>query len=67
MAPILAGLAKKMPHVIFLKSVAVELDVEAMPTFLFFKEGKIVDRVVGADRDALVAKIKKHATQVAAA
>ncbi|CAL1384112.1 unnamed protein product [Linum trigynum] len=73
-APILADLAKKMTHVIFLKvdvdnltSVSEQYDVEAMPTFLFFKEGKMVDKVVGAKKDELVAKIEQHATQVASA
>nr|AAQ23134.1 thioredoxin H1 [Ipomoea batatas] len=53
-APILADMAKKTPHVIFLKvdvdelkSVAEDYKVEAMPTFVFLKEGNEVDRVVG--------------------
>ncbi|GFY95849.1 thioredoxin H-type 1 [Actinidia rufa] len=71
-APILAEVARKMPDVIFvkvdvdeLKSVAQDWAVEAMPTFLFIKEGKIVDRVVGAKKDELHMKIAKHATPVA--
>ncbi|CAM8979291.1 hypothetical protein QQ045_002703 [Rhodiola kirilowii] len=67
-APILAEIAKKLTHVIFLKvdvdeleSVAKEWAVEAMPTFIFLKEGSIVDKVVGAQKDALVATIDKHA------
>jgi thioredoxin 1 len=32
----------------------------AFPTFLFFKNGKVVDKVVGADLDSIVAKIIKH-------
>ncbi|KAK6938883.1 Thioredoxin domain [Dillenia turbinata] len=65
--PILADLAKKMPHVIFLKvdvdelkSVAEDWAVEAMPTFVFLKEGKIVDKVVGAKKDELQLTIEKH-------
>lgn len=49
-APILADIAKKMAHVIFLKvdvdelkTVAEEWNVEAMPTFVFIKEGKEVE------------------------
>ncbi|KAL9273119.1 Thioredoxin H-type 1-like protein [Drosera capensis] len=51
-APILADIAKKTPHVIFLKvdvdelkAVAEELAVEAMPTFLFLKDGELKDRL----------------------
>ncbi|CAN4093916.1 unnamed protein product [Withania somnifera] len=67
-APILAEIAKKMPHVIFLKvdvdelkTVAEKWNVEAMPTFVFLKAGKEVDRVVGAKKDDLVNTIVKHA------
>nr|XP_004238306.1 thioredoxin H-type 1 [Solanum lycopersicum] len=66
-APILADIAKKMPHVMFLKvdvdelkKVAEEWNVEAMPTFVFIKEGKEVDRVVGANKDGLLQTIEKH-------
>ncbi|KAL2504047.1 Thioredoxin H1 [Abeliophyllum distichum] len=71
-SPILAEIAKKTPHVIFLKvdvdelkEVAQEFNVEAMPTFVFLKEGKEVDRVVGAKKDDLHATITKHATVTA--
>jgi thioredoxin 1 len=33
-----------------------------MPTFLFLKEGKLVDKVVGAQKEQLQAAITKHAT-----
>ncbi|KAM3341756.1 Thioredoxin H-type 1 [Capsicum chinense] len=66
-APILADIAKKMPHVIFLKvdvdelkTVAEEWNVDAMPTFVFLKDGKEVDRVVGAKKEELQAAILKH-------
>ncbi|XP_004499205.1 thioredoxin H-type 1-like [Cicer arietinum] len=68
-APILAEIAKNTPHVIFLKvdvdelkTVAEEWSVEAMPTFLFLKEGKKVDKVVGAKKELLQQTITKHAT-----
>lgn len=35
------------------QTVATEWEVEAMPTFLFFKEGKVVDKLVGARKDEL--------------
>ena len=73
-APFLADWAKKMPHVIFLKvdvdelkSVAEEWDVEAMPTFVLMKEGKILDRILGAKKDVLQLAIEKHASTETAA
>ncbi|KAJ7979135.1 Thioredoxin [Quillaja saponaria] len=57
-APFLGELAKKLPGVTFLKvdmdelnQVAQDWAVEAMPTLL--KEGKIVDKVVGAKKKEL--------------
>lgn len=40
--------------------VAQELNVRAMPTFMFFKNGEKVDEVVGANVRALEATIQKH-------
>ncbi|KAG8643446.1 hypothetical protein MANES_11G040184v8 [Manihot esculenta] len=47
MSSVLAEMAKKMPNVTFLvvdvdelTSVSEEWKIEAMPTFLFFKQGK---------------------------
>ncbi|KAE8656057.1 Thioredoxin H-type [Hibiscus syriacus] len=69
MAPILSDLAKKMPQVLFLKvdvdelpTVAEEWGVEAMPTFIFLKEGKKIDAVVGANRDDLQQKVSLHSS-----
>ncbi|XP_039023997.1 thioredoxin H-type-like [Hibiscus syriacus] len=63
-APILAELAKKLPHVTFLKvdvdeltTVAEEWKIEAMPSFIFLKEGQEIDRVVGANKDDLQSKV----------
>ena len=67
-APILAEIAKNMTNVTFLKvdvdelkSVAEDWAIEAMPTFIFLKEGKIVDKVMGAQKDQLQQTIAKHA------
>ncbi|KAL9250627.1 Thioredoxin H-type 1-like protein [Drosera capensis] len=67
-APILADIAKKTPHVIFLKvdvdelkAVVEEWAVEAMPTFLFLKDRELKDKVVGARKEELLATIAKHA------
>uniref|UniRef100_A0A803QAG3 Thioredoxin domain-containing protein n=1 Tax=Cannabis sativa TaxID=3483 RepID=A0A803QAG3_CANSA len=71
--PILADLAKKTPNVVFLKvdvdelqDVATEWEIEAMPTILFLKEGKIVDKIVGAKKDELVEKVARHSDVTAA-
>ncbi|MBA0606995.1 hypothetical protein Godav_019363 [Gossypium davidsonii] len=68
-SPILVDLAKKLPNVIFLKvdvdelnTVAQEWAIEAMPTFVFLKEGTIIDKVVGARKDELQQKIALHSS-----
>ncbi|MBA0623507.1 hypothetical protein Godav_008967, partial [Gossypium davidsonii] len=57
-APVLADLAKKLPNVTYLKvdvdelkTVAEEWNVEAMPIFIYLKEGNLIDKVVGAKKD----------------
>ncbi|GFP95158.1 thioredoxin h-type [Phtheirospermum japonicum] len=71
--PVLAEIAKKTPHVIFLKvdvdeveALAKEYQVEAMPTFVFIKEGNIVDKVVGARKEELQLKVTTHGGALAA-
>ncbi|XP_075518887.1 thioredoxin H-type 1-like [Primulina tabacum] len=70
--PVFAEIAKKTPHVMFLKvdvdelkPVAEEFKVEAMPTFVFLKEGLEVDRVVGARKEDLETEIGLHGTMTA--
>ncbi|CAN6213355.1 unnamed protein product, partial [Urochloa humidicola] len=67
-APVFVEFAKKYPHVLFLKvdvdelkEVAAEYKIEAMPTFLFIKEGKKVETIVGARKEELQANVEKHA------
>jgi len=43
-----------------LQSVAQDWAVEAMPTFVFVKEGTILGKVVGAKKDELTQTIEKH-------
>ncbi len=38
--------------------------IQAMPTFLFMKNGKILDRIVGADERALEQKLRRHLDQI---
>ncbi|XVF63777.1 hypothetical protein PTKIN_Ptkin09bG0114600 [Pterospermum kingtungense] len=70
-APILAELARRLPQVVFLKvdvdelkSVAQDWAIEAMPTFIFLREGSIVDKVVGAKKDELQQKIDLHSANL---
>ena len=49
----------------YLQTVAEDWAVEAMPTFLFLKEGKLVDKVVGAKKEELHLTIAKHASAAA--
>ncbi|KAI5013473.1 thioredoxin H-type-like [Hordeum vulgare subsp. vulgare] len=63
-APVFAEYAKKFPGAIFLKvdvdelkDVAEAYNVEAMPTFLFIKDGEKVDSVVGGRKDDIHTKI----------
>ena len=46
---------------------ATQFNVRSIPTILFFKEGKVVDQVIGAvPRAALESKIKQHLNGAAA-
>lgn len=38
--------------------------MEAMPTFVLTKEGKVLERIVGAKKDELQLAVEKHATTV---
>ncbi|KAL5778084.1 hypothetical protein ACOSP7_011010 [Xanthoceras sorbifolium] len=74
MAPFFEELAKKMADVIFLKvdvdelkTVAEEWDVQAMPTFMYLKEGKLVDKFAGANKVRLQELAEKHAVATAVA
>ncbi|XP_065031956.1 thioredoxin H1-like [Musa acuminata AAA Group] len=66
-APFFAELANKFTDAIFLrvdvnelKRVALDCAIETLPTFIFLRQGNIVDRVVGARKDLLPKKIELH-------
>jgi len=45
---------------------ASRFNVRSIPMLLFFKDGKVVDQIVGAvPRQAIEEKLKKHAVPVA--
>ncbi|KAL8233191.1 hypothetical protein R6Q57_002969 [Mikania cordata] len=69
MAPLYTNLAAKHPKVLFLKidideanDVAAKWNVSSVPTFFFTKNGKEIDKVVGADKSSLETKITKYAS-----
>lgn len=62
--PLLESLAKENPEVTFLKvdvdelaSVAEECEIKAMPTILFFKEGKLLHKIVGGYKTEITKKV----------
>ena len=67
MEPAVQAMAEKFSDVGFVKidvdqlpDVAQEFAVQAMPTFVLVKNGKEVDRVIGAKKDELEKKVAKH-------
>lgn len=61
------NLAGKHPNVVFLKvdideakDVAARWNISSVPTFYFIKDGKELDKVVGADKSALEMKIGQY-------
>ncbi|XP_062118054.1 TPR repeat-containing thioredoxin TDX [Humulus lupulus] len=67
-SPLYVNLAGKYPKVVFLKvdidearDVAARWDISSVPTFFFVRNGKEIDKVVGADKNALENKIAQHA------
>ncbi|GAY49536.1 hypothetical protein CUMW_119890, partial [Citrus unshiu] len=67
-SPLFTNLASKYTKVVFLKvdidearDVATRWNIGSVPTFFFIKNGKEVDKVVGADKSALERKIAQHA------
>ncbi|KAL6583699.1 hypothetical protein OROMI_002988 [Orobanche minor] len=66
-SPVFVSLAVKYERVVFLKvdidesrSAAAEWNISSVPTFFFFRNGKEVDKLVGADKKSLEMKIAQH-------
>jgi len=67
-APYFEELARKYPDCILLKANVEEIDelttqfkVSAMPTFIFIKGVKVIDRLEGGSQSKLEHYIEKHA------
>ncbi|ERN01363.1 hypothetical protein AMTRI_Chr03g147350 [Amborella trichopoda] len=67
MEPFYKELATKFPDVEFVKldvdelmDVADEWEIQAMPTFILVKQGRVVEKVVGARKDDLAMKVEKY-------
>ncbi|KAI7741387.1 hypothetical protein M8C21_000847 [Ambrosia artemisiifolia] len=65
--PFIRSLSSKYQEIDFIKidvdelqDVAQQFGVQAMPTLVLLKQGKEVERVVGAKKDELEKKILKH-------
>ncbi|KAK9265873.1 hypothetical protein L1049_001747 [Liquidambar formosana] len=68
-SPLYTSLAEKHPKIVFLKvdidearDVAARWNISSVPSFFFIKNGKEVDKVVGADKSALERKIAQYAS-----
>lgn len=68
-SPVFTSLATKYPKTVFLKvdidearDVAAKWNISSVPTFFFIKNGKQVDKVVGADKNGLERKIEQYAS-----
>lgn len=68
-APSIANLAAQKPHVNFVKvdvdqskDLAKQYQIRAMPTFIFFKSGKILETIEGADWPRIQSLVDQHGT-----
>ena len=66
-SPFVEQLSQKYTTVKFIKvdvdrnpDAAQQANVEAMPTFAFYVNGKLVDSFQGADKNGLEQRVKKH-------
>jgi thioredoxin len=66
-APLYDTLPEKFPHITFIKvdcgecnEIAPVYKVGAVPTFIFFKNGKVANTQHGANEKELVDAIEKH-------
>jgi thioredoxin 1 len=67
--PFIKQLSETMPNVIFMEvdvedeahvDTVNQLGITAMPTFIYIKAGKVVDKTTGADRKKITDAINMH-------
>ncbi|ONI09381.1 hypothetical protein PRUPE_5G235200 [Prunus persica] len=70
-SPLYTTLAGQYPKAVFLKvdidearDVAANWNISSVPAFFFVRNGKEVDKMVGADKTALEGKIAQHAGSI---
>lgn len=68
LGPTLANVAEQFKNVTVLKAnvdvlqdIAAEYNVTKLPTVVFLRFGREVDRVIGLDRDAITKRVVTHA------
>lgn len=49
--------------IVFLQDVTSEMEVRAMPTFMFIHNGKQIHKIVGANKDELEKKVEQYAKE----
>uniref|UniRef100_A0AAY4BDT3 Thioredoxin domain-containing protein n=2 Tax=Denticeps clupeoides TaxID=299321 RepID=A0AAY4BDT3_9TELE len=71
MNDVMAQLAKEHPQAVFVKldaeavpEVSEKYEISAVPTFLLFKSGKVIDKLDGAHAPELTKKVQKLASSV---
>lgn len=67
-APLLEKFSQQYENAKFIKvdvdefgAIAQEYEISSMPTILYFKDGQIVEKVIGANPAALKGALTKHA------
>lgn len=69
-SPVFTSMAQKYSNVVFLKAdideardAAARWNISSVPCFFFIKNGKEIDKIVGADKNSLERKVSEYARQ----
>jgi len=68
LSPTFTDIANRFPNVLVIKAnvdvltdIAAQYDVSRLPTVVYIRNGREIDRVIGSDRGAIAAKVIAHA------